>query len=117
MKILANENFPKTSVLYLQSKGYDVKSIGNDFSGITDEEVMEIAIAENRLILTFDSDYGELIYKFGYKPPAGIVYLRLSEYSPEYPGYIIHNILSKMKLDFDFRLTVIDQNGIRQRKY
>jgi predicted nuclease of predicted toxin-antitoxin system len=117
MRILANENFPKASVLFLISKGYDIKSIGNDFAGITDEEVMEIAIEENRLIITFDSDYGELIYKFGYKPPAGVVYLRLSEYSPVYPGRIIHNILSKIKLEFKFRLTVIDQNGIRQRKY
>ncbi len=40
MKILANENFPKTSFLFLQSKGYDIKSIGIDDAGISDSEVI-----------------------------------------------------------------------------
>ncbi len=82
-----------------------------------DEEVMEIALAENRLIITFDSDYGELIFKHGYKPPAGVIYLRLKEYSPEYPGQLIHDILSTTGLQFVQKLSVIDQNGIRQRNY
>jgi len=117
MKILANENFPRASVLYLQSVGYDIKSIGVDDAGITDKEVMEIALVENRLIITFDSDYGELIFKHGYKPPAGVIYLRLKEYSPEYPGQLIHDILSTTGFSFDQKLSVIDQNGIRQRNY
>ena len=117
MKILANENFPKTSVLFLQSIGYDVKSIGIDESGISDHEVMKIAITDNRLIVTFDSDYGELIFKYGYKPSAGVIYLRIMEYIPEYPGQLIHNVLSTSKLDFTHKLSVIDKNGIRQRSY
>jgi predicted nuclease of predicted toxin-antitoxin system len=117
MKILANENIPKTSVLYLRSIGYDVKSIGFDFAGISDGEVMKFAIDEDRLIITFDSDYGELIYKKGFKPSAGVVYLRLTEYSPEYPGKLIHEILSTSNLEFNWKLTVIDKNGIRQRNY
>ena len=117
MKILVNENFPKTSVLFLQASGYDVKSIGINDAGISDNEVMEFAIAENRLIVTFDSDYGELIFKHGYKPSAGVIYLRIMEYTPEYPGRLIHSILSTSKLDFTRKISVIDQNGIRQRRY
>ena len=117
MKILANENFPGASVLYLQSAGYDIKSIGKENPGITDDEVMNSAIAENRLIITFDSDYGELIFKHGYKPPAGVIYLRIKEYAPEDPGQLIHNILTMPGLDFGRKLSVIDQNGIRQRNY
>jgi predicted nuclease of predicted toxin-antitoxin system len=117
MKILANENFPKASVEYLQSNGYDIKSIGTDNAGISDGEVMMIAISENRLIVTFDSDYGELIFKHGYKPPAGVIYIRIMEYSPDYPGQLIHHILSTTKLDFSRKISVIDQNGIRQRSF
>ncbi|MEQ9167526.1 MAG: DUF5615 family PIN-like protein [Fulvivirga sp.] len=61
MKYLANENVPFSSITYLKSKGYDVKAIGVDDPGITDEQVMQIAIDENRTIITYDSDYGELI--------------------------------------------------------
>ncbi len=61
MKLLANENFPKASVLLLRSLGYDITSIGEDNPSISDQSVMEIATAEERIILTFDRDYGELI--------------------------------------------------------
>ncbi len=30
-KLLANENFPKTSTLFLREKGFDVLAIGMDF--------------------------------------------------------------------------------------
>ncbi|WP_051084275.1 DUF5615 family PIN-like protein [Segetibacter koreensis] len=67
MKLLANENFPKASVLLLRSLGYDVTSIGEDSPSISDRSVMQIAEAEQRIIQTFDRDYGELIYKHNYK--------------------------------------------------
>ena len=63
MKLLANENFPLDSIRLLFQQGFDIKSIGIDYSGITDREVMQIAIKEQRTILTFDRDYGELIFK------------------------------------------------------
>jgi len=56
IKLLANENFPLASFLYLKAKGIDITSIGIDYSGITDREVMEIAIREARTIITFDRD-------------------------------------------------------------
>jgi predicted nuclease of predicted toxin-antitoxin system len=68
MKLLANENFPYNSVKYLMGKGFDIKSIGMDYPGITDKEVINLAIEENRTILTFDRDYGELICRFNLKP-------------------------------------------------
>lgn len=86
MKFLANENFPLTSIRLLISWGWDIKSISEDFGGITDEEVMQIAILEERLILTFDRDYGELIFKHNYKPKAGVGYLRFKDFTPAYPA-------------------------------
>lgn len=53
MKLLANENFPIASVNFLKEQGYDVKSIGDDYAGILDEEVILIAIKESRIIRAF----------------------------------------------------------------
>ncbi len=63
MKLLANENFPYKSIYYLRDKGYDILSIGIDNPSIRDAEIMTIAINEERTILTFDRDYGELIFR------------------------------------------------------
>lgn len=117
MKILANENIPIASVNLLISLGYDVLSIGLNCPSISDKEVMEIAIKENRTIITFDRDYSELIFKWGYKPYNGVIYLRLEEYNPSFPGEIIHDLINNHEIDFLLKLTVVDKNGIRQRKY
>lgn len=77
MKLLADENFPYKSIFCLRDKGYNILSIGIDNPSITDFEIMKIAISEERTILTFDRDYGELIFRWNYKPEKGVIYLRL----------------------------------------
>ena len=56
MKLLANENFPLASVKYLRNKSFDITSIGTDNPGISDDQVMDIAIKEERTMLSYDSD-------------------------------------------------------------
>ncbi len=117
MKILANENIPLSSVRYLIQQGFDIIHVGDDFSGITDVEVIELAEKENRLIITLDRDYGELIFKKGLQPPAGVIYLRFQEYTPDMPGQLIKELLSDKSLQFHNRLTVVDNKSLRQRFY
>ncbi len=117
MKLLANENFPYKSIYYLRDKGYDILSIGIDNPSIRDAEIMTIAIDEERTILTFDRDYGELIFRHNYKPEKGVIYLRLVEFEPQEPGLIIEDIITNIEIDLSRALTVVDKNGIRQRKY
>ncbi len=116
-KLLANENYPYKSIYYLRSKGFDILSIGMDNPSILDSEIITIAINEQRTILTFDRDYGELIFRYNYKPEMGVIYLRLDEYEPEEPGVIVESIINNNEIDLTNALTVIDNNGIRQRKY
>lgn len=87
-----------------------------DNPGIKDSEIMSIAINEGRIILTFDRDYGELIFRYNFKPQEGVVYLRLNEYTPIEPGIIIENLINS-PLELSRALTVLDQHGVRQRKY
>jgi predicted nuclease of predicted toxin-antitoxin system len=117
MKFLADENFPITSIVYLREMGHTVIAVGADFLGITDREVINLANAEECTILTFDSDYGELIFKYGLQPQKGVIYLRLNEFDAVDPGKIIHKIISEADFNTDSTLTVVHEDGIRQRKY
>ena len=117
MKLLGNENFPYKSIYYLRSKGYDLYSIGIDSPSIRDSDVMQIAMDNERTILTFDRDYGELIFRHNYKPEKGVIYLRLDEYEPHEPGLIVEEIINNSQLEVTRSLTVVDKNGIRQRRY
>lgn len=56
---------------------------------------MEIATIEERTILTFYRDYGELIFKYNFRPPSGVIYLRLANYVPDEPGKIVDQLLKQ----------------------
>ncbi len=111
MKLLANENFPVASVNYLRNKGFDITSIGNDNPSISDKQVMDIAIKEERTILTFDSDYGELIFKYEYQPYAGVIFIRTLPSTPDEAGKLIKALISSGQLEFRKTLTVIDSKN------
>lgn len=117
MKLLANENFPFSSVKILEKSGFDIIAVGKDYMGILDNEVMSLAMKEKRTILTFDRDYGELIFKKGYKPAGGVIYLRWTDFQPNEPGEFLVGLFSSKKIDFQNRLTVITRDNIRQRKF
>ena len=117
MKFLANENIPFTTVLYLRAKGYDITSIGIDFPGIQDKMVLALVQEQGRTILTFDRDYGELIFKHQIRPANGVIYFRLDEFGPEEPGKIVEKLMLGSESSFQNTITVINKNGVRQRKY
>jgi predicted nuclease of predicted toxin-antitoxin system len=117
MKLLANENFPLTSVKIIEKAGFDIIYIGQDFTGILDSEIIDLAIKEERTIITFDKDYGELIFKKGYRPPAGVIYLRWDDFQPHEPGDYLVDLLKSKDIQYERMLTVISKNNIRQRKF
>ena len=57
MKLLADENFPPTLISYLQKRRHDVKRIQRSLRGVSDFAVLEKALHENRIIVSFDKDY------------------------------------------------------------
>ena len=57
--------------------GHDATRVGTDHpANLRDAEVLEIAQREQRILITDDRDFGELVVRFG-QPHAGVIYLRL----------------------------------------
>ncbi|NBC06582.1 MAG: hypothetical protein GVY26_05250 [Bacteroidetes bacterium] len=115
MRFLANENYPRPSIEYLKSKGHYVKSIQEELGGSSDEEVIAIAERENLVILTFDSDYGELLFKYQREAPPSVVYFRFKGKSPSESGKMLAELLGT-ELEIRGHFTVIEETGVRQRK-
>lgn len=113
MKWLADENFPLASFDFLRLGGLDIKHIGIDWPSVLDINVIELAVSQNRIVLTFDSDFGTLIFKDGYSP-LGVVYFRLVGHLPTAPANILLELIAG-DYPFERYLTVISSSGIRQR--
>ncbi|MEK6748584.1 MAG: DUF5615 family PIN-like protein [Pseudomonadota bacterium] len=86
VKILVNENFPAPSVTLLRVAGYDVVSITEACPGIDDGEVLLRATRELRWLVTFDRDYGELVFVRGHPTPPAVILLRVHSYGPSDPA-------------------------------
>jgi len=114
MKFIANENFPSASVKLLRDSGYDVTAVVEESPGSEDKEILSRANREKRIILTFDRDYGELIYKLKMPVPGGVVYFRFNPPTPTEPAEYLLQLLSEGIL-FENRFTVAEQNRLRQR--
>ena len=83
--------------------------------GLSDQEVVALANKEKRIIVTFDSDYGTLIYRERLEAPSGVVYLRFTPKFPEEAAEIILSAWQQSALNFEGVFTVITRTRIRQR--
>lgn len=116
MKFLANENFPYPSIKVLRENNFEVFSIGEESSGISGIEVLNRAVTEELIILTFDRDYGELLFKYHLEAPPAIVYFRNKGLDPKDAAGFLLEILQKTEIEIPNMFTVISEDGIRQRK-
>lgn len=114
---LANENFPKPSITLLRDNGYTIKSIQEDSAGIADIEVINMAVEMNLIILTFDRDYGELIFRYSKNNPPSVVYFREKGNDPLFAGCLLMDILLNTKISIINAFTVLEEKNIRQRFY
>ena len=77
MIFLDDENIPRGSILFLRQHGYTVLSIIEDFRGVNDILVLRFAVENNCVLLTFDKDFGTLIFKEKLKNPCAVVLFRI----------------------------------------
>ena len=63
MNFIADENIDKQIVDRLRSDGHSVLYVFEMDPGISDDQVLEIANKSNALLITADTDFGELIYR------------------------------------------------------
>ena len=83
--------------------------------GNKDEQVLSFATRDNRILLTFDRDYGELIYRQGKPAPLGVVHLRFVPADPNQPADVVLGLNQVEGLRLEGRYTVVDPPRIRQR--
>jgi len=115
MRFLANENFPAASVRRLRKAGHDIAAVIEDSPGAKDVAVLARAAREERIILTFDRDYGELIYRRRALAPMGVVYFRFDPLTPEEPAERLLRLLTVSVLLLESKFTVVERGQVRQR--
>lgn len=112
MKFLADENIGLRVVKPLRNQGFDVQSIIEIQPGAVDTQVLSLANKGNRIIITTDKDFGELVYaqKLVHQ---GVILLRLRDESSENKLKILKNVLEKHREELEKSFTVATESKTR----
>ncbi|MFQ5770196.1 MAG: DUF5615 family PIN-like protein [bacterium] len=112
MRFLANENFPGDAVTALREHGHEVVWIRTDAPGISDVEVLERAQRENRIVVTFDKDFGELAFRRRIPALSGILLFRISTPSSKHVASVAVAAVES-RTDWAGHFAVVEDNRIR----
>jgi predicted nuclease of predicted toxin-antitoxin system len=76
MKFLLDESAELRLAAFLKEHGHDVTAVAIDYqASIRDEQVLAIAQAEGRILITNDTDFGELVFRKR-QPHSGVILFR-----------------------------------------
>ena len=93
LTVLADENVSMRSVQLLRAHGLDVACVQEVDPGLSDPDVIRLARRLDRVLVTFDSDIGERIFREGDPPPPGVIYLRFIQSNPEETARVVLQVL------------------------
>ena|SRR6476469_3236659 len=78
LRFLADESVSGDIIAYLRNAGYDVVAIIEVARGTDDEDVLRRAVEDDRILLTIDKDFGELVFRNS-QSHVGVVLFRLKD--------------------------------------
>jgi len=99
----------------LRRADHDVAWVRTDAPGISDQTVPSRAVRENRILLTFDKDFGELAARADLPAECGVVLLRLPMPTPSNAGETIARIVGGRD-DWRGHFSVIEPGRVRMRR-
>lgn len=114
MRFLADENFPGAAIAALVAAGSDVVWIGLAAPGSSDSEVLQFAIREQRVLLTFDKDFGELAKASPLPATCGVILLRVPMPDPSATGQLLADLILARN-DWAGHFSVIEPTRVRMR--
>ncbi len=115
-ELLADENIDCRIIQSLRQAGFVVISVREDYRGLHDRKILEIAKEKGLIIITEDKDFGELIYSYK-AVNVGVIFLR---YHSSVRKAIVTSLLSVIRQHgpaLSNKFSVITPKKIRIRDF
>ena len=101
LKFLIDECTGKRLSLLLKNAEYDVVFVGDWKPSASDEEVLQKANEDGRILITDDKDFGELVFRLE-KPSSGVILIRTSTTNPYTRFHLLENLLKSADVNEKF---------------
>ena len=112
MNFLADESCAGPVVRALREAGHEVVAIAELASGATDEQVLERAVNEKRVLIPEDRDFGELVYARG-RSSAGVILVRIPSRARRAKPAAVVEAVAKLGPRLRDAFTVIEAGRVR----
>lgn len=114
MKILTDVGVGKAVENYLQQEGHDVLAVRDIDPDMPDDDILALAVQEQRLVITMDKGFGELVYHSG-QPHAGVLLLRLEDARSDEKVGVVKEIFAYHAVNLPKHFSVYQNGRLRIR--
>jgi predicted nuclease of predicted toxin-antitoxin system len=97
----------------LAGEGHDVLRASDGHSTWDDEHLLQLAVEQDRVLVTEDRDFSELIFRDGAEAPRAVIYLRADP--EEQPRLADRIVLILANTDIDHHMVVVRPTTLRLR--
>jgi len=110
--LLLDENMPRSAARALAAVGHDVLHVADAEPSADDRRVLALARQTGRMLVSFDADFGDLVFQHGEPAPEAILYLRLHPIDGPAAADLVAQALA---LPVQGHFVVCTRDGLRRR--
>ena len=116
VELVADESVEAPIITRLRADGHDVWAVAENAPTIADPDVLSIATTQQRLLLTGDNDFGELVVRLSLPAPSGIARIKLpNAMAVDQKADIVAQALVTYGMRLVGHLSVIEEHRVRIR--
>ena len=112
MRFLVDECTGPAVAQWLRLQNYDVISVYDEIRGADDKEVIQKASEQNRILITNDKDFGELVFREK-KQHKGVILLRLEDERAANKVAVLKQLLEKYESSLPEHFIVVTETTVR----
>ncbi len=114
IKLIFDVGVSKKAEHFFREKGFDLISVRELNPSMADIDILKIAEKENRLIITMDKDFGELVFNLKRKH-CGVLLLRMEDAGWKQKIDVLSEIFQTYSEELKGKFSVYQNNKLRIR--
>ena len=112
MRFLIDASVSGDVIQYLRDSGHDVSSIAEISPEAEDNYILAMAVAEQRILITNDKDFGELVFR-NRQAHLGVLLFRLKDESAPNQVRVLSSVLRTYASYIEEQFTVVGEDRLR----
>jgi predicted nuclease of predicted toxin-antitoxin system len=115
VRLLADEGIDAAIVAHLRAHGHDVVYVAELSPGITDDAVLELSRTDQRVLMTSDKDFGELVFRLR-RALVGVLLVRLAGLPSQSKAADVARVVDEHGDEMAGAFTVLSPGLVRIRR-